>query len=92
MSISTDKLTEHLTRAKYVLSELPGHIDREPLIQAALEELMQSGDNVVERFHALADEQPEMAKRVLMASVSGLVNLHVVHSVSGELKRRAEAN
>ena len=89
MSISTDKPTEHLTRAKYVLSELHGHIDREPLIQAALEEFMQSGDNVVERFHELADEQPEVPKRVLIASVSELVNLHVVHSVSAELKRTA---
>jgi len=92
MSIPTDKLTAHLSRAKHTLSELPEHVDREPLIQMALQALMQPGENIVERFSQLAEEQPEVAKRILLSSVSGLVNLHVVHSVSAELKRRAEAN
>jgi hypothetical protein len=54
--------------------------------------LMESGDNIVDRFIELAEEQPEVAKRILLSSVSGLVNLHVVHSLNAKLKRRAEAN
>ncbi len=92
MSLPTEKLTAHLTDAKQALALLPDHVDREPLVQMALQALMESGDNVVERFIELADEQPEVAKRILLSSVSSLVNLHVVHNLTAELKRRAEAN
>ena len=90
MSIPTDKLTQHLTDAKQTLDLLPGHIDREPAMQ--LTQLMQSGDNIVKPFQQLADEQPEPSTRVLLSSVSSLENLHVVQSITAELKRRAEAN
>ena len=56
MNLPTDKLTAHLNRAKHTLSELPEHVDREPLIQMALQALMQSGENIVERFIQLAEE------------------------------------
>ena len=92
MSIPTDKLTEHLTNAKHALTLLPDHVDRDPIVQLALTQLMQSGDDIVERFQQLVEEQPEIAKRVLLSSVSSLVNLHVVQFVTAELKRRAEAN
>ena len=71
---------------------LPDHVEREPIVQLALTQLMQSGDDIVERFQQLVEEQPEIAKRVLLSSVSSLVNLHVVQFVTAELKRRAEAN
>ena len=71
-----------------VSSELPEQVDREPLIQMALQALMRSDENVVERFIELAEEQPEVAKRILLSSVSSLVNLHVVHSLTAQLKRR----
>ena len=71
---------------------LPDHVDREPLVQMALQALMESGDNVVERFIELAEEQPEVVNRILLSSVSSLVILHVVHNLTAELKRRAEAN
>ncbi len=92
MSIPTNKLVEHLTDAKHALNCLPNHVERDPAIQTALQELMQSGDNVVERFQQLVDEQPDVAKRVLLSSLSSLVNLHVVQSLTAELKHRAEAN
>jgi hypothetical protein len=88
MNLPTDKLTAHLNRAQHTLSELPEHVDREPLIQMALQALMRSDENVVERFIELAEEQPEVAKRILLSSVSSLVNLHVVHSLTAQLKRR----
>ena len=47
---------------------------------------MRSDENVVERYIELAEEQPEVAKRILMSSVSNLVNLHVVYSLNAELK------
>ena len=90
--IPTDKLTEYLTRAKNALALLPDHVEREPAIQAALEQLMQAGPNVLARFQQMAEEQPEVATRILLSSASALVNLHVVDSVSAELKRRAEGN
>ena len=92
MTISTDKLTARLVEAKNALSLLPDHVNREPAVQAALQELMQSGEDIVERFQQLVEEQPEIAKRVLLSSVSSLVSLHVVQNVTAELKRRAETN
>ena len=70
MSLSTVKLKAHVDLANHMLSELADQIDRAPLIQEALEELIWSGENIVERFRVLVDEQPEMAKRVLMASIA----------------------
>ena len=90
--LSNDKLTEHLTDAKHALSLLPDHVDNEPAIQLALQALMEAREDIVERFQRLVDECPEVAKRVLLSSVSSLVNLHVVQSVTAELNRRAEAN
>ena len=63
MSLPTEKLTAHLTDAKQALALLPDHVDREPLIQMALQALMESGDNVVERFIELAEEQPEVFRK-----------------------------
>jgi len=72
------------------LALLPDHIDREPLVQMALEALMESGDNIVERFIELTDEQPEVSKRILLSSISSLVNLHVVHNLTATAARSVE--
>ena len=47
---------------------------------------------IVEEFSRLVDEQPEIAKRILLSSVSALVNLHVVDNLTAELRRRAKGN
>jgi len=90
--IPTDKLNEHLTSAKNTLAMLPDHVEREPALQSALEQLMKAGPNILARFLQMAEEQPEVATRILLSSTSAMVNLHVVDNVSAELKRRAEGN
>ena len=45
MRIKTDNLAAHLTNAKQTLAELPDHVDCEPALQTALEELMRSGND-----------------------------------------------
>ena len=83
----SDLPTDKLTAAKATLAEL-----REPRIQAALQKLMSAELGIVEEFSRLVDEQAEIAKRILLSSVSWLVKLHVVDNLTAELKRRAEGN
>jgi hypothetical protein len=87
MILPTHKLTARLNPAKHILGKLPEHVNREPLIQMVRQALIQSDENIIERFFELAGEQPEIVKRILLSSVSGLVNIHVVQSLTTELKR-----
>ena len=90
--LPTEKLEEYLATARLTLERLPSDIDREPLIQTALQELMESGKDVRQRFQQMLVDQPEVATRVLMLSISAITNLHVADNVSKSLKLRAEGN
>ncbi len=91
-NLPTEKLEEYLATARLTLERLPSDIDREPLIQTALQELMESGKDVRQRFQQMLVDQPEVATRVLMLSISAITNLHVADNVSKSLKLRAEGN
>ena len=83
---------EVLANSMETLRQLPDLVENEPLLQAALHDLMTSRDRIIPRFLGLLNDHPEIAKQLLKSSVSGLTNLHVAYTVKAELKRRAEAN
>ena len=67
-------------------------VDDEPEIRLGLQILLKAGPSIMTTLEGMAEEKPEIAHRVLMSSVSALVNIHVVREITEELQKRVEGN
>jgi hypothetical protein len=90
--MNTEELNEYLTGAQSTLAGLMELVDNEPEIRLGLQSLLKTGPSIMTTFQRMAEENPKIAHRVLMSSVSALVNMHVVREITEELQKRVEGN
>ena len=90
--MNTEELNEYLSGAQATLAGLMELVDDEPEIRLGLQNLLRTGPSIMTTFQRMAEEKPEVAHRVLMSSVSALVNMHVVREITEKLQKRAEGN
>jgi len=90
--MNIEELNEYLAGAQSTLAGLMGLVDDEPDIRLGLQRLLKAGPSIMTTFQKMAEEKPEIAHRVLMSSVSALVNMHVVREITEELQKRLEEN
>lgn len=92
LSGKTDKdlqqITEHVSE---VFREVAEVLDTDQEATAAVQMLLRS-ESTMEDFMTLFVSQPEVTQKVLMSSLSALVNAHTLVTVQDELTRRATEN
>ena len=91
-TMTSEELNEYLIGAQETLAGLMQLVDDAPEIGLGLQNLLKAGPSIMTTFQRMTDEKPEIAHRVLMSSVSALVNMHVVREITDELQKRVEGN
>ena len=66
-------------------------LDAQPSVTDAVQMLIQS-ESTMEDFMTLFVSQPEITQKLLMGSLSAMINVHTLVTVRNELKRRSEGN
>ena len=88
--MEAEQLNEYLVGAQETLSGLMQLVDDEPEMRLGLQSLLKAGPSIMTTFLSMAEEKPEIAQRLLMSTVSALVNMHVVREITEELRKQVE--
>lgn len=84
-----EQLDGIVTHTNVVFGELADELDSDADMTDALRVLLQS-DTTVEDFVVLMTAQPQLGEKILMSSLSALVNAHSLTTVRKEIARRTD--
>lgn len=82
------QITDHVSEVFREVAEL---LDTDQDATSAVQMLLRS-ESTMEDYMTLFISQPEVTKKILMSSLSALINAHTLVTVRDELTRRASEN
>jgi hypothetical protein len=83
-----DNITDHVNDVFQEVAEL---LDTQPEVTDAVRMLLRS-ESTMEDFMTLFVSQPEVTQKILMGSLSAMINAHTLVTIRKELDRRAAGN
>gem|GEM_PF-2218040 len=84
---SDEQLQGMLTQVNQAFREVAEKLDDDERLVEAVKTLLRS-ESVLEDYTTLLVSEPEIIKQLIGSSLSALVNVHLMVTVSDELKRR----
>ena len=87
-SLSDDDARQLLLQSREMLATLAQSLNERPDMLVAIRELMSASDMPL-AYQQQAEDSPDVLRLVLQASIAALVNVHSVHALDAEFKRRA---
>ena len=85
------ELQDIIIHVNEVFQEVVELLDAQPTVTDAVQMLIRS-ESTMEDFTTLFVSQPEITKKILMGSLSAMINVHTLVTVRNEMKRRSEGN
>ncbi len=85
-----EQLQEMLQQINQAFREVADKLDEDESLVDAVKALLRS-ESVLEDYTTLLVSEPEIIKQLIGSSLSALVNVHLMVTVSDELKRREDA-